>query len=327
MSTQQKVLTIVHGNCSDGVGAGYCAYLKFNSTHDLDMLFVSPSNQDQMVTYLRDYMVTHPTALVRFFDLGLRGSILEEVDSLGIDYLAFDHHIGSNRDIKNHYDGLGKDIPSQYTFDNDRSGVRLAWDYFFPGEECPMALAYLEDGDLWRFALPDSKTILPGLYSMLPLNTSTELSDASEVYSHWDNCLSDPDLIKKAFDIGTHLMQDQEKRMNSLKGKCSVININGFRAYICNTSSFDLISKMGNNLVNMKDENGEYLADYSLLWHYDARNKQYGVSLRSRRAEDQGVDVSMIAKGFDPNGGGHYSASGFKTKNLWQILGLVETQG
>lgn len=318
----QKVLTIVHGNCHDGISAGYCAYLKYNNIADLDMLFVSPSNQYPMYTYLEEYLQKHPDAKVLFFDLGLKGEILDKVDALGCDYLAFDHHSGSYRDISTYFESAGKPIPEKYTFDNNRSGVHLAWDHLFPNLELPKPLAYLEDGDLWRFALPDAMTIITGLHSMLPKNTSTELEDASELYSQWDALMDDPNLLSKALEVGGYLLADQEARMDTLKGKARIYEINGLRAYVVNTSSFDIVSKMGNKLVKMTDDEGKYLCDYSLLWHHDARNKQFGVSLRSRGAHDQGVDVSAIAQGFSPNGGGHYSASGFKTQNLEETLGI-----
>jgi hypothetical protein len=317
-----KVLAIVHGTCHDGVGAGYCIYKKLNQTHDLEMLFVSPSNQDQMLSYLKDYVQLYPNAQVRFFDLGLRGVILESIDSLGCNYLAFDHHSGSHKDITSYYQSVGKDVPHQYTFDNNRSGVRLAWDHLFPEEEIPKFLAYLEDGDLWRFSLEDAQAIITGLHSMLPLNFSTELNHPELLYKEWDNLQNDPNFINRAKEIGSYLLKDQEKQMNTLKSKAAIVNVNGLKVYMVNTSSFDIVSKMGNMLAKLKDENNQYLADYAMLWYYDAKNKNYCASLRSRNANDQGVDVSQIAKEFDPNGGGHYSASGFKTNNIWKTLGI-----
>jgi hypothetical protein len=322
MNSNQKVLAIVHGACYDGVGAGYCIYKKLNQSHDLDMFFASPSNQDQMLSYLQDYLQKYPSALIRFFDLGLRGVILEHINNLECDYLAFDHHIGSYKDINSHYQSIGKDVPSQYTFDNNKSGVRLAWEHLFPEEEMPLSLAYLEDYDLWKFSLPDAHNVIAGLHSMLPLNTVNELTQPELLYAEWDTFLNDPNFINKAKEIGSYLLKDQEKQMTSLKSKADVVMVNGLRVYMVNTSNSDIVSNMGHMLVKMKDENDQYLSDYSMMWYYDAKTKMYSVSLRSRNPDDQGVDVSQIAKGFSPNGGGHYSASGFKTKDLLKLLGL-----
>lgn len=317
-----KVLAIVHGTCHDGVGAGYCAYKKFKDVCELDMFFASPSYQDHMFLYLEDYIKKYPYASIRFFDLGLQGITLEKIDNLGCDYLVFDHHIGSYKDITTHYTSINKELPSQYIFDNDKSGVRLAWEHLFPDVEIPLFLAYLEDGDLWKFSLEDSETIITGLHSLLPLNKCSELNNPELLYTEWDNFHNDPDFINKAKNIGYYLIKDQRKHIESLKSKANIVTVNGLKVFMINTSYTDIVSKLGNMLAKLKDENGQYLADYAMMWYYDAKSKKYSASLRSRNANDQGVDVSQIAKSFDPNGGGHYSASGFKTHNLWDTLGL-----
>ena len=44
-------------------------------------------------------------------------------------------------------------------FDMERSGARLAWDFFFPGQDVPNLINYIQDRDLWQHKLPHSKDI------------------------------------------------------------------------------------------------------------------------------------------------------------------------
>jgi len=48
-----------------------------------------------------------------------------------------DHHKSALEDLK----GLSPNI----YFDMERSGARLAWDYFHPGKEPPAFIDYIED--------------------------------------------------------------------------------------------------------------------------------------------------------------------------------------
>jgi oligoribonuclease NrnB/cAMP/cGMP phosphodiesterase (DHH superfamily) len=44
-------------------------------------------------------------------------------------------------------------------FDLERSGAGIAWDYFNTGRPRPPLVDYVEDRDLWRWALPSSKVV------------------------------------------------------------------------------------------------------------------------------------------------------------------------
>jgi hypothetical protein len=49
----------------------------------------------------------------------------------------------------------------------NKSGATLAWAYFHPHEPVPLFVAYVEDRDLWRKALPGSDDFF-AVYSILP---------------------------------------------------------------------------------------------------------------------------------------------------------------
>jgi hypothetical protein len=74
-------------------------------------------------------------------------SILKEARSLTV----LDHHEGIAEVVK---------AMPEYVFDANRSGASSAWNYFHPDTPLPELLTYVEDDDLYRFALPDTRPVL-----------------------------------------------------------------------------------------------------------------------------------------------------------------------
>jgi oligoribonuclease NrnB/cAMP/cGMP phosphodiesterase (DHH superfamily) len=71
----------------------------------------------------------------------------------GYPVTILDHHIGV-------HDDLVKEAETSpnltYVFDNEKSGASLAWSHFFPDEELPQVIRYIEDADLWRLTYGDT---------------------------------------------------------------------------------------------------------------------------------------------------------------------------
>ena len=63
---------------------------------------------------------------------------------------VIDHHITAQEALK----GLDYCV-----FDMEQSGATLTWQYFFPKKPIPSMLSYIEDRDLWRWKLPDSRAV------------------------------------------------------------------------------------------------------------------------------------------------------------------------
>jgi hypothetical protein len=57
-------------------------------------------------------------------------------------------------------------------FDMERSGARMAWDFFHPHDSVPRMIAHIEDRDLWRFAIPNTREFQAYLFS-LPYDFAT----------------------------------------------------------------------------------------------------------------------------------------------------------
>jgi uncharacterized protein len=76
------------------------------------------------------------------FDFSFPKAVIERLVGQGTRLEIHDHHESARRDIEG--------FPFCH-FDMDKSGARLAWEYFFPLLDPPQWLLYVEDRDLWRF--------------------------------------------------------------------------------------------------------------------------------------------------------------------------------
>ena len=67
---------------------------------------------------------------------------------------------GSTR-VLDHHATAAEDLAGLpfVTIDLDRSGAVLAWEHFHPGRPVPLLLRYVQDRDLWRWALPRSREV------------------------------------------------------------------------------------------------------------------------------------------------------------------------
>lgn len=138
-------IAIYHTNCSDGTSAAAVFLRKFpegkvfplsHGATDADFAPVLASAKEASHVYFLDCEIGH----ARFLAEGHTVTVI-------------DHHIGV-------HDTLAKAVETAsgkltYVFDNEKSGASLAWDYFFPDEEKPMFIRYIEDVDIWRLAYGD----------------------------------------------------------------------------------------------------------------------------------------------------------------------------
>ena len=95
------------------------------------------------------------------------------------DFLILDHHKTAEADLEG--------LPFAQ-FDMKRSGAGMTWDHFFPEDKRPWLVDYVEDRDLWRHRMRDSKEI------------NAWVSTAQQTFEDWDAMCADG--TKKALVAG-----------------------------------------------------------------------------------------------------------------------------
>lgn len=251
---------LYHANCADGFGAALAAWLKFGD------------GASYLPVRHGDAMPEIPSgSRVAIVDFSFPRQQLIELERRCSELLVLDHHKSAQADLE----GL-----SFARFDMDRSGARLAWEHWHPGTPLPDLLAYVEDRDLWRWALPDSREVSAAL-ACYPLD-----------FAVWRDLQTD--LLKQE---GRAIFRYQQTLIERASSRARLVEIAGHLVPVVNSCM--LQSEIGDELCRVHFE-----APFSGVYSVKSDGRQ-AWSLRSHGE----FDVSAIAAQF--GGGGHRNASGF----------------
>lgn len=263
----KQIAILYHGGCPDGVGGAYAAWKKFGDSADYIPVrhgHPPPEHLDGMDLYFVDFCYPKP--------------VMDEIAKIAKSITVLDHHEGI-RDVASAYPGI---------FDTSRSGATIAWSYFHPGTQVPKLLSYIEDGDLYTFALPNSRDILAYVYS-----------GPFQVFEHLDTLareISDDEEFKRVAHVGAFFAQHHGHIVDGLVQHAELVQFEGYECFLVGGSG-EFISDTGNRLAQLKPP-------IAIVLTADATHLR--VSLRS----DKTIDVSVIARKY--GGNGHPAAAGFK---------------
>jgi oligoribonuclease NrnB/cAMP/cGMP phosphodiesterase (DHH superfamily) len=252
---------LYHANCYDGFGSAWAAWKKFGDEAQYRPVQYGeePPSLDVKRIYLLDfYYPVH---------------VIEEMISRYERVVIIDHHKSAMSALS----GLEGTI-----FDMEKSAAVLTWEHFFPETEVPLLLRYIQDYDLWKFELPNSKEV------------SVALSSHPMDFSEWDR-LDPADLARD----GRPLLRLQAAMVKMMCDEAELKNFDGHEVPVVNVSIHS--SEVGAQLLKRYPD-----SPFSVSYH-DRGDGQRHWSLRSR----PDFDVSLIAKKF--GGGGHKQAAGFET--------------
>lgn len=263
-----RPLVLYHGGCADGQGAAAAFYSKYPNAEFYPATYGRPvPDVTNREVYLLDF--SYPRA------------VIEKMCSVAASVIIIDHHKSAMLDLK------GLELPNlAQHFDMNYSGAVLTWMYCWPNRTVPMLLQYVQDRDLWKFELPDTRAISAYLYS-------TEF-DVEE----WCTLLNETHFLIQRDTIliqGHALYRQDEKRIKEIVKHSRLINIEGHVVPAVNCNHY-FASDAGNVLAR----GHKFGACY-----FDSTDGRR-FSLRSTKG---GFDVSVLAKGM--GGGGHAVAAGF----------------
>lgn len=268
MARKVENIILYHRNCSDGFGAAWAAWKNFGKQAE----YIGVNHQEPPPKGLRDknvYLVdfSYPVKIIK--------ELLKTTKSLTI----LDHHITAKP--------LMKIIPNhRYALNN--SGSVITWKYFHPDKRVPKLLLHIEDFDLWKFKLPNTREVLAWLDRF------------DQDFKLWNKLvakLENSKLRKEAINQGRIILGTEEELVEQIVGLAEIVNFEGHRTLAVNASIF--VSQVGNALYKKMPPMG-------IVW--SRRNGKLVVSLRSNKK----VDVAELAERY--GGGGHKQAAGFSMK-------------
>lgn len=284
MATNDRPMVIYHGNCPDGFTAAWVARKAMGA--DCDFVPASYGQAPPDVAGRRVYIL----------DFSYKRPVMRKILSAAHAVTVLDHHKTAEAELHGICDEFrlrpdlianppGSELPRVW-FDMGKSGCRMAWEWFFPASKPPLLVEYVEDRDLWRWALQASREI------------NAALGSEPRTFGRWDE-LGDMqwDGFAAMIASGEAVIRYQDQLVDSICRTAREEELGGYRVKVANTSV--LFSEVAGRLA----EEGPF----GVAWYKRADGK-FQWSLRSRGD----FDVSAVARAF--GGGGHLNAAGFETE-------------
>lgn len=298
--TYKPDVFLYHFPCDDGFGAAWAAWQKWRD----DVEYI-PCTYGQPAP---DVAGKH----VLMGDFSFKRPMLEQMAQTAKSIVILDHHKTAEEDLapfKVEFCGGGRmspaDIPGMWRdmaelnrppvlahFDMSKSGARLAWEFCHPDKEVPRLIRYIEDRDLWRFTLPDTRNISLLLRSYdYDFKTWTQLATALDDDGQRNAMLLEAAGIARFYDRKIIEMTKQARGIDLAGQQVPAVNC-----------SWAFASDVAHELLQQNPD-APFAATY-----YDRGDGRRSFSLRS---DDSRTDVAEVAKKF--GGGGHRNAAGFET--------------
>ena len=262
---------LYHAGCADGFGAAWAAWRALG-----DRATYLPVQYGEPLPPIPD------GALVTIVDFSYPRDVLLALRDRSLALAVLDHHKSAAEDLAG--------LPF-VTFDMEKSGCRLAWEFWHPHEEMPRLLAHIEDRDLWRFALGGTREI------------SAWLASWPREFDRWSWGTAQLEEAEgQVCAEGAAILRAQAQHVEAMANHAGLIDLAGHRVPCANATLFQ--SDLGQALC------ARYPAAPFSATYFDAADGRRVWSLRTRRDD---VDVSAVARGF--GGGGHRAAAGFTTRS------------
>jgi hypothetical protein len=327
-----KPLCIYHGNCADGFGAAWVVWKHFKGEVDF---YPGVYQRPPPDVTGRDVIVV---------DFSYKRQVMLDLAASASSVLVLDHHKTAQEDLAvdnekffriGSWEGFraviledfaGRLETSIYTiFDMERSGAGITWDFFNPFRARPALINHIEDRDLWRFKLPNTRQIQAALFSY-PYE-----------FELWDQLINDVNMYgtEDLFTEGTAIERKHHKDIEELievVTRPMAFEEPGPHP----TSRFRTIVPAANLPYTLTADAGHLLCERNWYGRTAERQEEYVKNREgpavdpgpyehpfaacywdkpdgrqfSLRSHDDGADVGAIAKLY--GGGGHAHAAGFR---------------
>lgn len=271
-----KYICIYHSSCTDGFGAAW-AVKQFSKKSNIDFSFFAaaynrpPPDVKGKTVVIVDF--SYPLEVLKV--------MLEEVESIHI----IDHHATAIEFLKDF-----EHPKLRMCLNDNKSGAKLAWEYFH-SEKAPELINHIEDRDLWRFKLSNTKEIIEAINNY-PLS-----------FDVWDSLMVMP--LERLRDEGRILLRQTELEISRAIAQEPLELLIGKHLVPVRNLTKN-ISEILNRLVTTED--------IPFAASFFVNTEGYVFSLRSIDSKE---DVSKIAQKY--GGGGHRNAAGFKVKSLGNL--------
>ena len=264
---------IYHKNCFDGFGGAWAAHFSLPDALYIPLAYNDefPELGDSERLYIIDFS----------FD---RDVMLELHETYGAEnVLLLDHHATAQENLAG--------LPNCH-IDLTRSGAVMSWQHFNHGAPLPLLMEYVEDRDLWKWKLPNSRAVNAYIGSWFDDRTFRRWDALErEVSTDFDRVVAEGEAILRA----------NRQLVEQACNYAHTVTIDGYDVPAVHSAV--LQSEIGERLK-------ERFPKAPFVAIYMKERKRTRWSLRS---QEGGHNVAKTAQRL--GGGGHPAAAGFITKN------------
>lgn len=280
-------LVLYHGRrCPDGFGAALAAWLYYGDRAE----YVGLDHGD--VQSVDDLPALEGRA-VYILDFSFSADILTAMDERAAKLVMLDHHKSAAEKLTGFACRCGV-----VHFDMNKSGARLAWEFFHPNEPVPALLQYVEDRDIWKWEFPQSAAFL------------SALDMEGQDFARWAEIARfGADQLDAFTERGRAMDEKFRKMANDIAEGAQPVVFNGIAGLMVNAPG--MFHSLVGDILSAKT------GTFALMW--SASDKGVKAGLRSQRNFD------CIALAESMGGGGHAQACGFRmpVSRLPELLGGV----
>lgn len=298
-------VVLYHASCTDGAAAMWSAWKYFGDK----ATYVPVGKESKKRSSIMNKCIDASQILM--CDMMLEMSDIEYLLSNGKIIHLLDHHISNIEKVEAL--GLLQKYPDILHDHNNlkRSGGGITWDTLNGGKR-PAIIDYVEDFDLWNWALPDGDSINTYLSQFSWKNNEEIIERFNEFET----------LSAKQMSAGGKPLVEFKDQLISRslsqvgRAEISVVTpteysrmVVTYNVPIINTNHF--VSEIGNKMCD-----GE---SFAVIWQV-TKSGEVRISLRSN---EKGENVSKIAQYYGEGGGGHECAAGTRFLNIEEFISTV----
>ena len=322
-----------HADCLDGFGAAFAAWRRFG-----DSAFYRPLHHGD--PWLADEIRGRD---VYILDFSFTPDILGEMSTLAASVSQLDHHASAMQHWAGQLQAQASGMQRYHDaaraldvrFHMAQSGARLAWEHFHDDLPMPLLLQHIEDQDLWRFSLADTRAVCRQL-RLQPFDFSgwQALVEATENTGtpRYREMVLRGEAIDQFFRIESARLADSQllcrarlrgepvDAVQALRHGQEIISDAAGSWLACTGLAINANGLFASELGNLLAEKS---GSFGMIWQISA-DGDAKISLRS----NGDYDVAAIAVRY--GGGGHRNAAGFRLpagQFLEEVLGLVPRKG
>jgi oligoribonuclease NrnB/cAMP/cGMP phosphodiesterase (DHH superfamily) len=271
-------LVLYHASCADGFAAALAVWLKhpewdFHAIHYGDAL---PPHTGYKHLVMVDFSFKRPGII--------------ELANLFRTILILDHHETAKDEL------VGLPYNVKVVFDTNQSGAVLTWEHYHPSSTAPQLLLHIQDRDLWKFELKDTKEVSAALM-LNPFD-----------FEVWTMLLRPGPKFQRLIHDGEVLLAKQDLDIDRIIDNWletpRYIMFEDHKVPVLNYTQLELISETLHRLIE------ESHCGVAASWL--CKGDSYVYSVRSN--DGSLVAAKDVALSF--GGGGHRNAAGFELDYL-----------